>query len=92
MKSFQFNPADYNTDYNTIKNLHYGAVVSLGQNVSIEYRNDQDLINLFAMIANTKNHPTIPAPPVSAQNKYDKPIALILLPFLIAYLIWLFFF
>ena len=92
MKTFQFNPSDYNTDYQTIQNIYKsGKVLSFKNQVVIEYTFDWQIMELFMNIPNTMNHPPLPAPPENQRNKWDKPLALMSLPFLIWYLIWLFF-
>lgn len=91
-KVFQFNPSDYSTDYQTIKKIyHFGFVVDLGKTVAVEYSYDWQLIGLFSLIANPPLLEDPQSMPVIKPNKMDKWIAVILIPLLIWYLVWLFF-
>lgn len=88
-KVFQFNPDDYSTNYETVRSIHYpNPVVKIGNRVAIEYISENQLISLFAKIQNTL--PVIPETPVSHQSKWNIPLTIIAVPFLIWFIIWLF--
>jgi hypothetical protein len=77
-KVFQFKPADFGTDYLTIKGIYkFGSVTSLGEYVYVEYIFDWQLMSLFVQIPIT----TYVAPPSNAVNphRWDKPLALLLI-------------